>query len=71
MDCELPEHPPAPCVLAEMCTSRAWDDDINDRDRQLLEWAGDMLAALLVLNARYTARAEVLEANLAARGEML
>lgn len=46
-----------------MLARRAWDDDVNDNDRLLLEWAADTIRALLVANGRYANRAEHLEAE--------
>lgn len=71
MDCESPVPPPAAGVLADMCARRSWDDDTDDRSRQLLEWAADTIRALLVANGRYANRAEHLEAEAATYAALL
>lgn len=63
MDCDTPPPAPVAGVLADMCDSRSWDDDTDDKSRQLLEWAADTLRALLIANGRYANRAEHLEAE--------
>lgn len=47
IDNDLPCDLPAPRVVAERCMSRAWDDDINDDDRLLMEQAARVLEHLL------------------------
>lgn len=59
----MPPPAPAAGVLADLLARRAWDDDVNDGDRLLLEWAADTIRAILVANARYANRAEHLEAE--------
>ena len=54
---------PAPELLAERCLSRAWDDDVDDRSRELLEQAGLVLRQLM---ARCVAVAQVNERREAA-----
>jgi hypothetical protein len=38
---------PAPAALVERCLSRAWDDDVDDLARELLEQAGLTLRQLM------------------------
>jgi hypothetical protein len=56
---------PPPAVLAERCLGRAWDDDVDDRSRELLEQAGLVLRQLM---ARCVAVAQVNERREAAGG---
>ena len=49
---------PAPAALADACLDRAWDDDVDDLSRQLLEQAGLTLRQLM---ARCVAVAHVNE----------
>jgi hypothetical protein len=52
---------PAPLVVAERCMARAWDDDVDDRTRRLLEMAHDTihrLASRVVKLAAFSERAE-------------
>lgn len=65
MDCDSPPPAPAAGVLADLCARAAWDDDVDDDARQLLEWAADTIRALLIANGRYANRAEHLEAEAA------
>lgn len=59
----MPPPAPAAGVLADLLARRAWDDDVRDGDRLLLEWAADTIRSILVANARYANRAEHLEAE--------
>lgn len=63
MDCDSPPPVPAAGILADLCATRAWADDIDDYDRQLLEWAADTIRALLIANGRYANRAEQMDAK--------
>ena len=63
MDCDAPPPAPAAGLLADLCARAAWDDDVDDDARQLLEWAADTIRALLMANGRYANRAEHLEAE--------
>lgn len=54
-----------------MCARRAWDDNVDDKSRQLLEWAADTIRALLIANGRYANRAEHLEAEAATYAALL
>ena len=58
---------PAPATLAERCLSRAWDDDVDDLSRELLEQAGLTLQQLM---ARCVAVAQVNERREAVRGRL-
>lgn len=71
MDCDAPPPAPAAGVLADMCARRSWDDDVDDKSRQLLEWAADTIRALLIANGRYANRAEHLEAEAATYAALL
>jgi hypothetical protein len=56
-----PNRLPAPLVVAERCMARAWQDDIDDRSRRLLEQAHDtihVLAGRVVKLAAFTERQE-------------
>jgi len=66
MDANHDEPPfdlPAPRVLADTLMSRAWDDDVPDRERLLLEQAARMIEHLLVRLAMATERAEARRPN--------
>lgn len=63
MDCDTPPPAPAAGVLADLCARRAWDDDVSDNDRMLLEWAADTIRALLIANGRFANRAEQMDAK--------
>lgn len=62
--------PPAG-ILADSLARRAWDDDLSDNDRILIEQAADTIRALLVANGRYANRAEHLEAECATYAALL
>lgn len=52
---------PAPLVVAQRCSERAWDDDTDDISRRLLEQAADtirILAGRVVKLAAFTERQE-------------
>lgn len=63
MRTDVPPPPPSPGVLANLCARRAWDDDVDDESRQLLEWAADVIR--LCVGAQHSAcsKAERLEAE--------
>ena len=63
MACDIPDHPPAPGVLADLCAERAWDDDADDASRRLLEWAADTIRSLVICRMHAVNRAEHLEAE--------
>jgi hypothetical protein len=54
---------PAPRVLADALMARAWDDDVADRERLLLEQAALTITHLLARLAVATEHAEVRRAN--------
>ena len=60
---DSPPPPPSPGVLANMCARRAWDDDVDDRSRQLLEWAADVIRLCVGAQHRACSKAEKLEAE--------
>ena len=60
---ETPFDLPAPRVLADTLTARAWDDDTPDRERLLLEQAALTITALLARLAMATEHAEARRTN--------
>jgi hypothetical protein len=60
---ETPPPPPSPGVLASMCASHAWSNDIDDKSRQLLEWAADTIRLCVSKSHQSASRAEKLEAE--------
>jgi hypothetical protein len=60
---ETPPPPPSPGVLASMCASHAWSNDIDDKSRQLLEWAADVIRLCVSKSHKSASRAEKLEAE--------
>ena len=46
-----------------MCARHAWSDDIDDKSRQLLEWAADVIRLCVSQSHRSASRAEKLEAE--------
>jgi hypothetical protein len=46
-----------------MCARHAWSNDIDDRSRQLLEWAADVIRLCVSKSHRSASRAEKLEAE--------
>ena len=64
MRTDVPPPPPSPGVLANMCARRAWDDDVDDRTRLLLEWAADVIRLCVGRSHRSASKAEKLEAEL-------
>lgn len=71
----MAEHNPYPLpaagILADMCAVAAWDDDVDDHARKLLEWSADTIRALLIANGRYVNRCEHLEAEAATYAALL
>lgn len=61
MSIESPLPPPL-SVLADWMARRAWDDDVGDYDRQLLEHGADAIRQLITDRLRAVNRAEHLEA---------
>ena len=60
---ETPPPPPSPGVLASMCARHAWSNDIDDKSRQLLEWAADTIRLCVSKSHKSASRAEKLEAE--------
>jgi hypothetical protein len=58
---------PSAIKLAQLCETRAWDDDVDDHSRLLLEQAGDMIRGLMMRVVRMAAASERAEAERAAR----
>ena len=54
---------PAPRVLADTLMSRAWDDDVPDRERLLLEQAARVIEHLVARLAMATEHAEARRTN--------
>jgi hypothetical protein len=46
-----------------MCARHAWQDDIDDKSRQLLEWAADVIRLCVSKSHQSASRAEKLEAE--------
>jgi hypothetical protein len=60
---DAPFDLPAPRVLADTLMSRAWDDDVPDRERLLLEQAARVIEHLLARLAMATEHAEARRTN--------
>ena len=58
-----PYPPPAPLVLADLCATQAWSDQIDDHSRRLLEWAADTIRCVVRMNAQLSHDKEHLEAD--------
>jgi hypothetical protein len=58
---------PAAVTLASRCESRAWDDDVDDDSRLLLEQAADMIRGLMARCVSLAAAGERREARRARR----
>jgi hypothetical protein len=58
---------PSAIKLAQLCETRAWDDDVDDDSRLLLEQAGDMIRGLMMRVVRMASASELAEAQRAAR----
>jgi hypothetical protein len=59
----LPFPVPHPRQLAESLMARAWDDDVADRERLLLEQAALAIQGLLVELAAVSEQAEARRSN--------
>jgi hypothetical protein len=46
-----------------MCARHAWSNDIDDKSRQLLEWAADTIRLCVSKSHQSASRAEKLEAE--------
>jgi hypothetical protein len=66
-DNDKPYTLPSAIKLAQLCETRAWDDDVDDDSRLLLEQAGDMIRGLMMRVVRMAAANERAEAQRAAR----
>ena len=63
MATDNPYPAPAPLVLADMCATQAWKDDIDDESRKIHEWCEDTIRQLVRENHRLTHKAEQLEGD--------
>lgn len=63
MSSDVPPPAPAPGVLADMLARRSWDNDVEDGDRLLLEWAADTIRQLVIDKVKAMSRAEQWEAE--------
>jgi hypothetical protein len=66
-DADKPYTLPAAVRLATYCEARAWDDEVDDASRLLLEQAADMIRGLMARCVSLAAAAEHREARRAAR----
>jgi len=62
-DNDKPYTLPSAIKLAQLCETRAWDDDVDDESRLLLEQAGDMIRGLMMRVVRMAAANERAEAQ--------
>lgn len=60
---DAPFDLPPPRVLAEALMARAWDDDVADRERLLIEQAARAITHLLARLAVVTEHAEAMRTN--------
>jgi hypothetical protein len=58
---------PGAVILANRCESRAWDDDVDDASRLLLEQAADCIRSLMGRCVSLAAASEKREARRARR----
>lgn len=65
MQTENPYPAPAPLVLSRMCARAAWQDDIPDATRMLLEWAADTIRDVVNKNHVLSHKNEQLEGDAA------
>ena len=61
MATDNPYPAPAPLVLADMCATQAWKDDIDDESRKIHEWTAEVIRQLVRENHRLTHKAEQLD----------
>ncbi len=66
-DADKPYRLPAAVRLATYCEARAWDDEVDDSSRLLLEQAADMIRTLMARCVSLAAATERSEARRAAR----
>jgi hypothetical protein len=62
-DADKPYTLPGAVMLANRCESRAWDDDVDDASRLLLEQAADMIRGLMARCVALAAATEKREAR--------
>ena len=62
-DADKPYTLPAAVTLASRCESRAWDDEVDDDSRLLLEQAADMIRGLMARCVSLAAASEKREAR--------
>jgi len=60
---DKPYAMPAAVNLASRCVSRAWDDEVDDDSRLLLEQAADMIRGLMARCVSLAAASEKREAR--------
>jgi len=65
MASDNPYPAPAPLVLSRMCARAAWQQDIPDATRMLLEWAADTIREVVEKNHAFARRNEQLEGDAA------
>jgi len=66
-DADKPYRLPAAVRLATYCEARAWDDEVDDESRLLLEQAADMIRSLMARCVSLAAATERSEARRARR----
>ena len=66
-EADKPYTLPAAVRLATYCEARAWDDEVDDSSRLLLEQAADMIRGLMARCVALAAATEQREARRAAR----
>ncbi len=66
-DADKPYRLPAAVRLATYCEARAWDDEVDDTSRLLLEQAADMIRTLMARCVSLAAATEKREARRARR----
>jgi hypothetical protein len=62
-DADKPYALPAAVTLANRCEARAWDDEVDDDSRLLLEQAADMIRGLMARCVSLAAASEKREAR--------
>jgi len=63
MATDNPYPPPAPLVLADLCATQAWKDDVDDESRKIHEWCADTIRHLVQEIHRLRHKLEHLEAD--------
>ena len=54
---------PAPLVLADLCAMQAWNDNIDDELRKLLEWSANVIRQVVSKNMQLSHENEQLEGD--------